>query len=338
MRLPNSYGGVVKLGGNRRKPFGARLTIGRTEEGKQIYKYIGYYEKRADALLALAEYHKQPYSLDNVNITFEEIYQQWADARYPELSTSSVKNYKSSFKNCVAVHKMPIKQIKAAHLQSIFDNSTLAHDTQKQVRTLLKQVFTYAMSNDIILKDYSSYIKLKKTPSKPARRIFTEKEINTLWQNKNLLYADTVLIMIYTGLRIGELLDITTDNVHIDKRYMVGGKKTKAGIDRIIPLNEKIVPLIEKRLADNGKYLILSKRGKKVHYNYYNGTSWADIMTALNMKHTPHDCRATFASLIDRTDANKLSIKRILGHANGNITEHYVQKDINDLITAVNKI
>ena len=46
--------------------------------------------------------------------------------------------------------------------------------------------------------------------------------------------------MIYTGLRPTELLEIQTENVHLDEKYMAGGMKTEAGKDRIIPLNDKI--------------------------------------------------------------------------------------------------
>ena len=43
MKNPNGYGSVIKLGGKRRKPFGARITIGYNDKGKQIFKYIGYF-------------------------------------------------------------------------------------------------------------------------------------------------------------------------------------------------------------------------------------------------------------------------------------------------------
>jgi len=45
MRLPNGFGNINKLSGNRRKPYRARLFDGYTDEGKRIYKTLGYYEK-----------------------------------------------------------------------------------------------------------------------------------------------------------------------------------------------------------------------------------------------------------------------------------------------------
>lgn len=61
MKLVNGTGSIIELKGNRRKPFAVRITTG-WKDGKQIRKYIGYYTSQAEALIALAEYHK--YELD----------------------------------------------------------------------------------------------------------------------------------------------------------------------------------------------------------------------------------------------------------------------------------
>jgi len=60
MKLPNGFGNVSKLPGKRRKPWRARKTAGWTDEGKQQYITIGYYEKQAQAIQALSEYNANP--------------------------------------------------------------------------------------------------------------------------------------------------------------------------------------------------------------------------------------------------------------------------------------
>ena len=57
------------------------------------------------------------------------------------------------------------------------------------------------------------------------------------------------------------LLEILTENVHLDEKYMIGGMKTEAGKDRIIPLNDKLIPLVKNRYDPNKKYLINNKFG-----------------------------------------------------------------------------
>lgn len=65
MRLPNSYGSIVKLSGKRRRPYAVRITTGWTDEGRQIQKYLSYHAKRSDAMAALAEYNKNPYEFSH---------------------------------------------------------------------------------------------------------------------------------------------------------------------------------------------------------------------------------------------------------------------------------
>ena len=50
MKNPNGYGTVVKLSGNRRKPYAVRKTIGFNEKGHPIYLPIGYTETREEGM------------------------------------------------------------------------------------------------------------------------------------------------------------------------------------------------------------------------------------------------------------------------------------------------
>lgn len=60
MKLPNGFGSVYKLSGNRRKPWIARKTTNLNKETrKQEYYTVGYYKTRAEALEALVEYNKK---------------------------------------------------------------------------------------------------------------------------------------------------------------------------------------------------------------------------------------------------------------------------------------
>ena len=74
MKLPNKYGSVYKLPGNRRKPWAVRKTkswfFDENEKLKRTYEYIVYYETRPEALQALAEYNKNPFAIQS-EITFK---------------------------------------------------------------------------------------------------------------------------------------------------------------------------------------------------------------------------------------------------------------------------
>ena len=68
-------------------------------------------------------------------------------------------------------------------------------------------------------------------------------------------------------------------------------------------------------------------------------TYFKKLMEQLNMTHTIHDCRHTFATLLSNADANKISIAKIIGHSSYLTTEKiYTHKDIEELKKAVDLI
>ena len=160
------------------------------------------------------------------------------------------------------------------------------------------------------------------------------------WQGLMENNVDLILITIYTGLRPTELLEITTDNVHLDEQYMIGGMKTEAGTDRVIPIADKILPLVKNRYDANRRFLVNNKYGNHYTYGSYVSANFNTVMNKLNMKHLPHDGRHTFASLMDDAGANEVCIKLIMGHSmKNNVTKGvYTHKTTQQLIDEVNKI
>lgn len=343
MRLPSGYGGIVKLKGNRRKPYQVRLTKGFTDEGKQIYMYLGYYARRGEALEALAEYNSSPYDITRETITFAEVYKKWSNEHFKKVSSSSIERYSNAYrKYCKSLYKMRFKDIRLTHLQTVIDNCGMAHPTRASIKTLFAVLTRFAMKNDIVDKDYAQYVDVGQREGKINRKPFTQEEIDKLFKYVDTFdYLDTILIMIYSGLRVGEMLDLRIENIHLEERYMVGGSKTEAGKNRIIPINKKIEPFIRKYYEKNKdkEFLIINSLGRPMGYSNYRREKFDNIMEKLKMEHKPHDARHTFASLMDSAGANKLCIKRIIGHSSQDITEDiYTHKTLEELIEAIDLI
>lgn len=127
MKLPNGFGSVHKLSGNRRKPWRARITDGweyNKEKDKmvQIYKTVGYYATRQEALTALADYNKAPYDLDTDGITFSEMYDKWTEEYFVKLKTqSSIRTIQSAYSYCSGLYKMKVREIRTYHLKECID-------------------------------------------------------------------------------------------------------------------------------------------------------------------------------------------------------------------------
>lgn len=220
----------------------------------------------------------------------------------------------------------------------------MAHPTRAVIKTLFCVLYKFAEKNDICDKNYAQYVDIGQREGVINRTPFSQEEINKLFEYEEQLdYVDTILIMIYTGLRIGELLDMKIKDVHLEDRYMVGGSKTKAGKNRIIPISKKIEPFIRRYYEKNKdkEYLIINSLGRPMTYSNYRREKWDNIMEKLQFegKHRPHDARHTFASLMDTAGANKLCIKRIIGHSSQDLTEDvYTHKSIQELIEAIDLI
>lgn len=332
MKNPNGYGSVFKLSGNRRKPFAVRVTTGWTDQGRQKYAYIGYYKSRQEAMIALAEYNSNPYDPTLNKITFADLYELWKKEKFPKVSEATQYGYKAAFQHCEPIQDTVFGEIRKAHLQKVIDDCPLGYESKKGIKKLINQLYKHALENDMVTKDYSRFVELPQNESKIERTPFSDKEIQLLWEQlDNMEYIDTILIMIYTGLRPGEMLEVETAKVNLEERYLRAGKKTSAGKNRLIPIHDKIFPLIEKRMDPNEKHLV------KIGYSTYNTDKFKRIMENLGMNHRPHDCRHTFATLMDNAGANKTAVKRLMGHASRDITEQvYTHKDIEQLRKAIN--
>lgn len=334
MKRANGNGSITKVSDNRRKPYKVTITKGwDVNTGKQLKKVLGYYFTQKEANKALADYLDTPYDLELANTTFKEVYEKWSKIKYPKVSHSAILGYQSAYNNVEKLHNMKIKDIKARHLQEAIDNCSKGQATKKKIKFLFGQMFAYAMQNDIITKDYSEFVDIGKASEESKREPFSNKEIELLWKHiDNIEFIDTILIMIYSGFRIGELLELETKNIDLINMTMTGGLKTEAGKNRLVPIHPKIFPLIEKRYNKDNQYLIINFKGMKMKYDNYYKEKFIPIMEQLNMKHRPHDCRHTFATLLSNANANATAIKKMIGHESYATTEKiYTHKDTEEL-------
>ena len=360
MRSPNGYGGISNLGGNRRNPFRVRITTGweyneKTGRQKQKYATLGYYPNRKAAMIALAKYNENPYNLDKNKITFGEMYNKWSAVAFDEVGKTTINSYSAAFKKLAPLHDRKMRELKKNELQAVIDAlSGFSESTQNNAKIVMSGVFNYCMENDLIDKDYSKFVKIK--PPKEKAEIHTPyeiEEIKLLWDNldlavplrysakdiRNAFPVDTILMMIYTGMRPSELLQIKTENVKLEERYIVGGLKTESGKERIIPIHEKIYPLIKARYDAAGEWLIPYKSDKPPALGQYRLYLFNPIMEKLKLSHLPHDGRHTFATFADNYGLKEYHVKLIMGHKIEDITKGvYTHTSPAELVAATNKI
>ena len=331
MRNRNGYGTVVKLSGKRRRPYQVRVNTRMNEKNQPVYDVLGYFADRMEAQNALAAYNLNPYNVNADRMTFEQLYNEWYEQKYNGVkvySASSASCTQAAFNHCFALHDTPIKEIKAVHMQQILDNTGLSHATLEHIKNLFNQMFKYAMKQDYITKDYSPYVKIN-IPDDDVHGVpFNNDEIKKLWKlyNSGNKSAAFPLILIYTGWRIKEF---ATCSIDLDNMTMTGGVKTTASKNRIIPIHSKIQGMVKDEMP------ALQGHAQAT----YNSLLRKVIKEAeIETYHTCHDCRHTFASLLSSAYVPDLVIKRLMGHADKNITEMYTHKDIEELRNEIEKI
>lgn len=337
MRHQNGFGSIVHLSGNRRKPYGVRITTG-WQDGKQVRKYLGYYTSEAEALIALADYHKTGYDIDLSKLTLAEVYKRWIERIESKVSKNVLISHNMAYIRFDRLGNVPMVNIKADHLQDWMDGiDNLTAGSKKRIKSTMIQLWKYAIKNDIVTTNYAEHIEITGFVEKTGK-IFSKEEIKTLWDNVDDPTVQWVLILIYTGMRIGELLAITKDTVYLDKQYMVGGLKTEAGKDRVIPIHDAILPLIEKRL-EHSKYIMGDENGHKITYARAL-SNFKVLMGKLHLEeHNPHDTRKTAVSIMHTAGIPMETIRVIVGHSGKGVTEKvYLFKTPEELVEAINTV
>lgn len=339
MRHQNGFGSIIcldKTGKKRRKPYAVRITVG-WKNGKQQRKYLGYYKTQAEALIALAEYHKTGYDIDLSKATLGEVYDRWIKRIEPKASKNVLISHNMARTRFERMANVPIVSLKADQLQDWMDGiDDLSPGSKKRIKSTMIQIWKYAIKNDIVSTNYAEHIEINEKVEKTGI-VFTDPEIQTLWNDVDNPTAQWILILMYTGMRIGELLAMTSDTIYLDKQYMVGGSKSEAGIDRVIPIHDAILPLVSKQLG-KAKYLMRDEKGRKLSYAKALN-QFKIYMLEHKWNHLPHDTRKTAVSLMHSAGIPIETVRVIVGHSGKGVTEKvYLYKTPYELVEAVNKI
>lgn len=170
MKLPNGFGSIVKLSGNRRKPYAVR----------RHGKYLAYFATHDEALIYLADVNKQP-DIVGSELTFAEIYRLEMAEHTAKISPKTVNGYKSAYQHCRNLWPMKIKDIKVSDLQAVIAGCETGQPTQKKVRQIMHNVYRYAVKYQLISAsaDLSGYVDIDKSDVKLKQRYYIIRDSKT---------------------------------------------------------------------------------------------------------------------------------------------------------------
>lgn len=323
LKRANGTGTVYKLQGRRKRPWAAA-------KNRII---IGYYETKTAALEALNRLTGRTIE-ERYNMTFEEVYAAWRAEHYREITKAGQASYNRAFDVFAALHRKKFRDLKTADFQAVIDKHMhQSHSTVSKHKQLITQMSQWAIREELITTNFAAFVKLPGNVKK-EKEIFSDEDIRRL-EADGTEASKIVLMLIYTGMRIGELFSLPLADYH--EVYVVGGEKTEAGRDRIIPIRPEGRGYFQYFATQASGPLLLSGYSGQHIPNNFRKRDYYPLLEKLGIdRKTPHATRHTYASHARKSGMPPEILQKILGHADYNTTANiYVHTDIEELIQAV---
>lgn len=238
-------------------------------------------------------------------------------------------------------------------------NKKYSTSTIKGIVSVLKQALRLAITLDLVDKEYVSTLKLPSNEEKEIS-VFNESEQikleNFCLTNKKANYLG-IVICLYTGIRLGELLALTWEDIDFNTNLLtinktqysakVNGKyqiivdkpKTKKSI-RVIPIPKELLKLLKLiKKESKSKYVITTRNNGMVGNRSYQRT-FKFILKKVNVPYRNfHSLRHTFATNAIELGMDVKTLAEILGHTNAMITlNRYSHSLLNYKIEMMNKL
>ena len=306
MRLGNGTGSVHKMPGNRRKPWRVRVTAGwefdqNLMKNRQVYKDIGYYATRNEALKALMDFNDNPFDLNALTVTFQQCY----DEASKDFTDGRRNNYQAAYKYLLPLADKPIRSIKAPMMQNCINSCTTTQ--QGEIKTVCHKVFDYAMKMEFIDHDPSRYLKSNTITNRKKKEVLTIEQIGAL-ESIDEWWAKIVKMLLYSGMRTKELRELNPEWINIENKCIDIQKAKNRSSLREIPIHTHVLPIFEDYKAFGCNLYGYTHDGLNKALKSFCG-------------HTAHDCRHTFTTQMRLCGCDPLVLQLLLGHTPDTITE-----------------
>lgn len=327
----------------------ATVTLGYdVDDGGQLHRKTRSkcYRTKGEAVMAIPELRSAPARQD---LTLKQLLDQWLPTHVG--SKSTLQCYKAALRYFAPCQWTKLSALTIDDLQDCVDECGHGRRTQENMRTALGLAYKYGIPRHLIPEDLNLAQFLKVGGDQAAKRdSFSELQIARL-RAAGREDCDTVLCMIYLGFRPSEFLALTDESYDAAHQCFVGGSKTEAGINRIVTVSPKILPIIEKRVAEGG-FIVHDETGRKWALKAFTERVFYPALTAAGIenpiveaagglprhKYTPHSCRHTFATLMKRAAGSDKDKLALIGHTKDDQLRDYQDVAYEDLRRITNAI
>lgn len=205
------------------------------------------------------------YSKNNVvdsNMTLDQWYEKWMRVyKEPVLKPSTIRIYIRTYHCYIkpVLGRLSLSSITKLMVTDLLNGlgKRLHKSTVNNIRTVLCDLFSYAMDNDLCTKNPAKGIKIIGTDRRKIVTLSREDQRDFFFMAKGCFYYNLYVVAVNTGLRSGELRALTLDDIDFENNtinvtktltyfrksseddflgYKISIPKTKSSI-RTVPMN-----------------------------------------------------------------------------------------------------
>lgn len=365
----NGSGSVCRL---KNGYWRGRLMIGYKEDGtRNIVSFTASSREGAEEMIRQYQYQMQtPNLCDGGDGTFRSVAEIWYNDYRTQVQPSTHANYIHTLHRLERYFgEEQISTIRPFHINRYMDylsQQELSQSYKTKCRAMLIQIFDFAQANELVHSNPARLAKAIRTQRTaetkeeavtPKKDAFTPAEQALLMEHlPDSLIGHSIRLLIGSGLRTQELLalrpeDIAEDgsSVSVTKAIqMVNGQpqlgppKSKRG-KRMIPIARQYrASAVFLREHPRGKVYIWS--GKRRESGLYDPNIFRSCYQYA-LSHvpgvrtlTPHCCRHTYVSNLERCGVSMELIARLAGHSKIQTTDGYLHTEMDVLAQAVAKL
>lgn len=316
----------------------------------------GGFKTRNEALVYAAGMKNQE---QQSTLTLQQIYDAWEPWYSPRVDPSTMAGYRAAYAYYAKLHGMKIAEITAGDLQQCMDDCPKGKRTHQNMKVVAGLLWKYAKDKHVVSQVESENLYTGKGRSQ-KREALTDIEVEKIRQAIGAhRYAEYIFCLCYLGYRPGELLELRKDQLieHKGRLFLVEGKKTAAGINRTVPVHQKIEEIIRSRLYVPGTDLLFpqytftkpSKKApvpllagfKQMTDNYFRESVFKPLMAVLGIAggKVPYGARHTFSNMLKDANGNDIDKARLIGHSDYTFTQtHYQTTNLDELAAVVDSI
>jgi len=345
LKRENGTGTVYKRKDLKSRPWVASFYA----NGQREYQYFASAQAAKDAL---EDFRRNP--VTKINITLSELYNEWQPIGLQGKSRQLNDSYRAAYNKLAALHNDKFRDLRTAQYQRIVNDlqterfingktlKPMSYSALHDIKILLGLLYKYAMQNDIINKNYADFIVLPKNVIS-VKECFNDLELKKIESSVGKIeFADCILFMCYTGLRISEFVGLTESSVRcVDGIYaLYGGVKTDAGKNRIVPLPDKLVPILTGWKGRGGHTVFCRADGAPYSTNYFRRFCYIPALAKMGVRPlNPHATRRTYATMLSRAGVKEDDFVALMGHSDFKVDiDYYIRQTAEKLKPVVDSL